>query len=413
MNRRRLYPLLAVVLTVAGLVPAGAAAARTAGPPPEPPHGQSIEDVAGRVQQRAAGSAALAAVQVAADGRTVQVFTTDTSEAFRRSLIGTDPASGIVFRAVTHNAAELDALQDRIRADEPALRAHGVHLVSVFPAPEIDGLKVTVEHLTPAVRTALQSRYHGIASIVEGRPMVSYASRLNDAAPWNGGDVLSMDNGGDCTSGPGVVDSAGRTLMLTAGHCFIEGTAGRTGYVYRVFQKSHFVGGDTNTAAIGMASAERTTNGYDVATIDARSFGHDWRTAQLTDNSTAVRQAAVGSGRVGLKMCVSGAFSGENCNAQITSAGGTIWVGGVPFIHMVEATNPGVVLSGPGDSGAPVYEVHSSGLFIFGMLLGGTGGLDCQYYNNIDGRPGNCGDTIAFQDMTSIAVHLHVSLYTP
>ncbi len=411
-NRRHLS-LLAAVVTASALVPAGAAVAGTTGAPPGLQRGQFIEDLANRVQQRAFFAAALAGVQVAADGRTVDVFTTDTTEAFRRSIIGTDPAGDIVFRPVTHTASELDDLQGRIRSDEPALRAQGTRLVSVFPAPEIDGLRVTVEQLTPQVRATLLSRYPGIAAIEEGPPRRAFDSRLNDSAPWNGGDVLSMDNGGDCTSGPGVINSAGRTFMLTAGHCFIEGTAGRTGFVYRVFQKSHFVGGDTNTAAIGMASAERSVNGYDAAMIDARSFGHDWRTAQLTDVSSATRQAAAGSGRVGLTMCVSGAFSGENCAARITSAGGTIWVGGVPLIHMMEATNPGVVLAGPGDSGAPVYEVHPSGLFVFGMLIGGGDGFACQYYNNIDGRQNHCSDTVDFQDMTSIAVHLGVSLYTP
>jgi hypothetical protein len=412
---RRLVSFVAVtcVATAAGLPAWASSTQAVAADPPSTERRQAIEGLAFRVQSRAEKSAAYSGVRVADNGNTVEVFTTNVSTDFRRSVIGADSAANIVFHTITHTASQLENVESRIRQDEPLLRAHGVRLVSAFPAPEIDGVQVKVERLTPSVRNVLESRYGEVVSIVEGAPVTSADSRLNDSPPWNGGDVIAMDNGSDCSSGPGVVSSSGRTYVLTAGHCFLgqATNSGMTGYTYRTFQASHIASGDDN-ALMGLAAAERTVNGYDVALIDARSFGRDWRTAQLADASTATRQAAAKSSQGGIKVCASGAFSGENCNANIIHAGGTVWVDGVPFAHMTEAVNPGIVLAGPGDSGSPVYEVHSSGLFIFGILIAVAPNMACQYYN-VGGRANRCSDDIFYQEMVSIGVHLGVSLYTP
>jgi hypothetical protein len=330
-------------------------------------------------------------------------------------------AADYEFVQVTRTARELDEEVSRIVADEPALRLSRVDLVAVFPAPERDGVLVQVSSAIAQSKAVLQQRYGESVTVEHKAAANPFDSRLNDSAPWNGGDVIAMDNGQECSSGPAIV-RGGRTQLLTAGHCFtdaVTGLTGLTGYTYRVFQRSRTQPGGVNTAPIGYAAAER--DGYDEALIDVRAYGRDWRTQNMTDaGTTAAIQRAAESSVGGMRVCTSGAFDGEICNGTVIHAGGTVVTpDGRTLIHETEITSPGSILVGPGDSGGPVYEVHSTGLWVTGVITAGPSDLWCVKYpgRNVDpatGMPkGECSDDAYYQEVVSVLSHFGATLYTP
>lgn len=317
------------------------------------------------------------------------------------------------YQKVPHDWTELERVSERVTADLAELEAEGLSLVRWGPDATTGRLDIAIEREDASGAAKLRARYgNDIHVLVEPRP-TRRASRLNDVAPWNGGDAISSDGAeDDCTAGPPVKSSSGKTYLLTAGHCYRTTAGAWTGsYIYRAFNGSDLLAGD-NPRLMGNAAAELVDNGYDVALIDTSSSGLDWRTAGTNDQGTAVAQKQEFASTVGISVCVSGAFSGERCNARVSDVNQTVNVGGIRTIRTVIASHPNNVdLAGPADSGAPVYTVQSTGLFLTGLFYAGTGGLNCTR-NNVGARAGQCGSTIYYQNLSSVMNHRGVTLYT-
>jgi hypothetical protein len=84
---------------------------------------------------------------------------------------------------------------------------------------------------------------------------------------------------------------------------------------------------------------------------------------------------------------------------------------------MVAAENSGVALVGPGDSGGPVYQPHTGGLLMTGMIVNarddannpGATSLLCPQ-NDQAGRGTSCSDVVWYHDLPSLLSHLGVTL---
>lgn len=303
-------------------------------------------------------------------------------------------------------------LRDRINDEVQQLEASGIHLVSWGPNAARNKLNIVVTNDPSQVEPQLQARYGTNIVVTRGESGNRTASRLNDASPFNGGDITAMDNNGDCTLGPAVKSASGHVYSLTAGHCYLSGTSSWSGnYIYRTFNGSHFISGGANTL-MGNAAAELVNNGYDVGLVDMSASGLDFRTAGTGDTGAAVAQKTSFGSTPGTSVCVSGAYSGERCGATVTDVDQSILLGGVTTIHSVIAS-ASYDLEGPGDSGAPVYTVQSTGLYLTGLQYGPSGSLACTRNNNVaSDRPNHCSSTVYYQDLNSVLSHRSLTLYT-
>ena len=106
------------------------------------------------------------------------------------------------------------------------LAARGIDIVSWFPGINGDGLEhIGVVGLTAAKKRVLD-RMFGASRIVlqdlsRSQAPGPTANRVDDYAPWNGGDNITSNHYG-CTSGAGITYK-GVQYMITAAHCYEPG----------------------------------------------------------------------------------------------------------------------------------------------------------------------------------------------
>lgn len=420
--RSRLTRLLVGATAVAAVAGTGATSAAAA---PERPTEFALTMAGDRLQKALARAPHYAGVRVSADRAGMDVYSTNPGDAAQRATARR--AGGEVpvrFVGARHTWAELLSISERITADAGDLARRGHRLQFVAPSVLRNVLEVGLPHPTVAAAAEFTARYGPAVRVVQGDDLTPHASRLNDVSPWNGGDFIAFDNGQDCTSGPAVKNAAGKTFLLTTGHCFfphntIDAYAWTGNYSYRVFNASHGLLGDAQPL-MGWAAAE-LGYGYDTALIDTAASGRVWRTANPNDQGTAVPQKAEFASTEATRMlCVSGAFSGERCGNEVDRIGVTRWYSGQPeyifpysyISHVVEAHNTyGNDVTGPGDSGAPVYTVQSTGLYLTGVLIGGIDNNSNMRCTRLDSlRPGLCTWRFAYQNLSSVMNHRGVSL---
>lgn len=376
--------------------------------------------IASAYASEAASIEGYAGVRVTGSGRVV-VSVVGAAAEFRQHAERLAFQNRIDFESASRSMRDMEVVRDQIARDADALAAAGVIVTSWGPDVVTNTVRVAVTADAPHAFAVLRARYgDSVRTELGGAPM-DIASRLYDSSPWNGGDFIALDNGSDCTSGPPVYrPSTGATYLLTAGHCYLSSTtAGLSGYTYRTFQGSHAMG-TGSSPFMGWTAAEKVNGGYDDALIATSASKYDWRTATATQTSGAVAQVSAQGSVVGASVCASGAFSGERCGAIVQYVNqDTRSFNGVVKINMVAAENPGVPLAGPGDSGAPVYQVHASGLVVTGLLT--SIGDDSQVLttdlylcpqNDQGARGIRCSDVIWYHDLPSVLNHLGVALKT-
>lgn len=417
MTNRRFRLLLALTAAVAVQLTSGAHA-QPAGPG-GPPDEATLTANAVVLRNALERGPRYAGIRISDDRRGIDVHTTDVGDASTRRAAKAASVP-VRVRAATRSWAELKAIATDVSARTRSLATADSRIVAFGPRVGTNSVRVAVTSLTPEIVERLRSRYGAAVTIERGEAGVEYASRLNDVSPYNAGDAIAMDNGGDCSSGPTVKNTAGKRYLLTAGHCFVSsGTAWTGSYNKRAFNGAHMLTGDAQTF-MGWSAAENVNHGYDAALIDTGASGYGWRTGGTNDQGTAVRQAQEFASFENGKVCMSGAFSGERCNATVlatddeinfaASTGGENWK-----VHIVTAENlGGYDIAGPGDSGGPVYTVQSNGLWMTGMILGGPPESEgpCTR-NNIGPRINRCNTVIWYVNLSSVMNHRGVSLYVP
>lgn len=163
-----------------------------------------------------------------AHGGLVYVAFTNNAAADVRALAGHFRYSELL-RPLTmaHSYRALSAVSARVVASAKRLAAAGITLVTSGVDVGHNVVMIGVAHLTPAVASALQTRFGPAIRIVQAK--ASFADRYSDYPPMTGGlDIytpLVNDPGyeTDCTSG--FIAFAGpEQYVLTAGHCGADGT---------------------------------------------------------------------------------------------------------------------------------------------------------------------------------------------
>jgi hypothetical protein len=107
------------------------------------------------------------------------------------------------FPLVRRSWAELTALRDVVRARMPSLRASGVDLRAFYAKASINKVVLEVVRPTPDQITQLGQLLGADAILIRpvpDLPGMRGADRLNDTAPWNGGDFITSRYEVTCTS---------------------------------------------------------------------------------------------------------------------------------------------------------------------------------------------------------------------
>lgn len=182
------------------------------------------------------------------------------------------------------------------------------------------------------------------------------ASRRDDVSPYWGGAGITASTGTPwCSSGFTVKNSAGTRQMVTAGHCFNNGTTVRTE-----------IGG----RYVGTVSS-RGLPSFDMERITGSSYS-PYIYVGGVNSTSSLPVVGAGDSTVGYtNYCHSGRTTGENCGhtvktnfAQVCTSSGCK--------YPVTAFTGGVLPQG-GDSGSPFYVRDASRAWIRGMVIAGDG----------------------------------------
>jgi hypothetical protein len=179
--------------------------------------------------------------------------------------------------------------------------------------------------------------------------------RRDDSPPFYGGGGLSA-GGTLCSSGYAVQNGAGTKSMVTAGHCYANGTTVQTES-----------GGQTYGTVSNRRLPTVTGEAVDMELIGGQSYAGRIFTGGVT-SSTSIPVVAAGGAVVGYNAyCHSGRTTGEQCGHTATSINGQVCT-------QTGCKSPVIVYTGGtiqqgGDSGGTFYAKDNSGAWIRGHVI--------------------------------------------
>lgn len=182
--------------------------------------------------------------------------------------------------------------------------------------------------------------------------------RRDDIPPFYGGGGIAAA-GAICSSGYAVKIASGARFMVTAGHCYANGTTVRTESGARVY---------------GTVFARRlptvTGGAADMEVIGGSQYAARVFTGGVV-SATSIPVVAAGPAFVGYaNYCHSGRTTGEQCGHKATSTTAQVCTATgckSPVIAYV-----GGVVQQPGDSGGAFYAKDASGAWIRGHVIAGN-----------------------------------------
>ncbi|NHC46997.1 chymotrypsin family serine protease [Motilibacter aurantiacus] len=179
--------------------------------------------------------------------------------------------------------------------------------------------------------------------------------RRDDVPAFYGGGGLSA-GGGLCSTGYAVQNGVGTRFMVTAGHCYANGT------VVRNESGSQVVGTVT-----GRALASLGSGAVDMELLQGSSYAGRVFTGGVVSTSS-IPVVSAGSATVGYSdYCHSGRTTGEQCGHRATSVNAQVCTQ-TGCKSPVIAYVGGVIQQG-GDSGGAFYAKDSRGAFIRGHVI--------------------------------------------
>jgi hypothetical protein len=190
-------------------------------------------------------------------------------------------------------------------------------------------------------------------------PVVDVYQRRDDIPAYYGGGGLLASNA-LCSTGYAVKNSAGTRFMVTAGHCYANGTKVNTESNLRN------VGTVSNRALASLGSGP-----IDMELLGGQSYWGRVFTGGVT-SSTSAPVVAAGTAFVGYtNYCHSGRTTGEQCGHTANSITGQVCTA-TGCKSPVIAYTGGVVQQG-GDSGGAFYAKDSNGgIWIRGHVIAGN-----------------------------------------
>lgn len=231
--------------------------------------------------------------------------------------------------------------------------------------------RIVLQTDAPAEPVAeLISRYEEIVD-VQRATVADTFSRRDDIAPFWGGAGVTAAGAGLCSTGLSVRNGSGTRFMVTAGHCFTNGTnaiteiggrsVGRVGGNGLPTQDMELIGGSSYGAAIYVGGVNSSTGNAVLGAGDPTPFFASY--------------------------CHSGRTTGENCGHVVLSNFALVCTSSgckAPVIAYLGGNQ----IQG-GDSGSPFYLKSGTNVFIRGINIAGGGGIAfAEKWSRIAGRFG-------------------------
>jgi hypothetical protein len=400
----RITTFLVSAATLIGSSVAASAASHAAhATRPEAKTSYYMANVVNAVQTRAESRFAriFGAVKVTADDNHVIVFLTSLSPNAEAQLRSLGRPGVVSFGRTSHTKAQLLAVHAKVTKSVNMLAAHGVDIVSWFPGINGDGLEhIGVVDLTTA-KARMLDRLFGAGRIVlqsmsKSQAPQATANRVDDYAPWNGGDNITS-NGIGCTSGAGV-NYQGIQYMITAAHCYLPGW-----HVY-----NEFAGVSRPNNLMGTeASRDVRNGGDDTALVRMPVEGHVW--TGIVGQAVPKPVAGDATNPNGDTVYNEGAYSGQVAATVVNNYAGCITLGGYTGLsgqrtecNLVEATSGGIA-NQEGDSGGPVIRYIGGNLMITGIVsAAGGSSIPCQYNTQYEASPNSCYHVLYYTAMDEI-----------
>jgi hypothetical protein len=339
------------------------------------------------------------------------------------SKLTSSAALPVVIHIVPTPLQKLVAVRNAITRDVKSWASRGIDITLWGPNPVEDKVDVYVRNLDSSEARSLTTAYGRLyVSIRRAGPneiLTPLANREADTVPYSGGDFVTDPTvaGGGCTTGPTVAsNNTDQRYMTTAGHCYANGTAVVNGWFD--FQDGSNHGGlasfgTINTDSISFYSGFDLDVEYSPLKEADNDWGNNGNLRIQKCAATASHPQCSITPTAGTHVCTSGAYDGEVCGVIVSSADRDVCVtfdDGPPFgnivdCHLYRGGLNGVVVAGQGDSGGPVYQGATGGVYIDGTIsLGGV--LFACPAGPADPPGGHrmCTSTVYWTDMTAILI---------
>jgi hypothetical protein len=269
------------------------------------------------------------------------------------SRIAPDEAVGKAALAVSPAVAQASvSIQSRI---VDFVQVHGTKYTWGSFANPVTG-KVVVETDAPSeVVSSLVSTFGGMVELRKTTISDNFSRRSDTPPFWGGAGVTHLPGTFWCSTGYAVQNGSGVRSMVTAGHCFANGTT--------VFSENG-----------GLVMGTVSGNGLpsqDMELIGGQSYAGRHYTGGV-DSSTSNAVVGAGDSFPGFAdYCHSGRTTGENCGHTSLSNDALVCTSS-GCKSPVTSFNGGVSPQG-GDSGSPFYVKSGTDSWIRGHVIAGDG----------------------------------------
>lgn len=281
----------------------------------------------------------------------------------------------VELKAAPYSLAELEKAQagiiDQIRDNPRPL--HGVKIPSEGTGLIVSAVPGTTNVAAKAAETADAAGVDVPITTVTEEP-VEPGSRANDSPPWRGGAQIVGSLGGLCSTGFGVTFLGVSDFILTASHCSFNAAGG---FVPQSFfdRTGEFIGNSS-------AAASDTNRSHDISLIGPTSVRNEIYDGPVGAGEFTKFVSGWTNPTVGERVCVSGSFSGTNCDYFNTNINYTYCSSNYPGfcpVSMVAAERRGGVATVPGDSGSPFFTVTGNSLVAAKGVHSAAGGNIVAY----------------------------------
>lgn len=207
----------------------------------------------------------------------------------------------------------------------------------------------------PSVVSSLVGSYAAVVSVRPTRLSDNFSRRSDVPAFWGGSGVTASVGVPWCSMGFAVQDAAGGRHMVTAGHCFADGTAVVT---------------ENGGVPMGSVSG-RSLPSMDMELVSGSAYGSAIF-VEGVDSSVGNAVVAAGDPVVGFNAyCHSGRTTGENCGHTVNSVTAQVCTSSGCKSPVISFT--GGVSPAGGDSGSPFYAKDGVNVHIRGIIIAGDG----------------------------------------
>ncbi len=277
-----------------------------------------------------------------------------------KSLLTKERAASKSVVSTTASRAALANVQTKVRA---YVAEHGTkYTFGIYADPATGDVVLDTDAPSDVVASVTNLKSQDSLTRVAGVKVHTNKGKIKDAfhrrddvpAFYGGGGLLASN--ALCSTGYAVKNWVGTRFMVTAGHCYANGTSVRTESNLRV------VGNVSGRALASLGSGP-----VDMELLGGQSYAGRVFTGGVF-SSSSIPVVAAGAASVGYSAyCHSGRTTGEQCGHTATSVTATVCTAtGCKF--PVIAYTGGTIQQG-GDSGGSFYAKNASGAWIRGHVI--------------------------------------------